>query len=678
MATLLTAERGLPAELGATVTEDGVHFAVYSENADEVQLCLFDEFGTRETERLRLPGRDGNVRFGFAPGMAAGARYGFRARGPFDPARGHRFDASKLLVDPYARRLDRAFVWRPELAAPPSRGLDSGPFVPRALALPPETGARPLPFAPPGFTYELLVRGFSQSRPDLPVRLRGTVAALCEAPLLDHLTRLGVETVELMPLAASLDERHLAALGLTNAWGYNPIALMAPDPRLAPGGFPEIRAAVEALHHRGIRVLLDVVLNHSGESDEFGPTIAFRGLDNALYYRHAREDAGRLVNDTGTGNTFAADRAPVVRLFRDTLRRWVEETGLDGFRYDLGTVLGREDTGFSRKAPFFAMVAEDAVLKDRIHVAEPWDIGPGGYQVGNFPPPFLEWQDRFRDDVRRFWRGDAGMVGALATRLAGSADLFATDGRRPSAGVNFLAAHDGFTLADLVAYAGKHNEANGENNRDGHNDNHSWNNGAEGETGDPAILEARARDVRALLATLFVARGNPMLTAGDELGRTQRGNNNAYAQDNEITWIDWPRADRELVAFVGRLAGLRRTHPALARDAFLTGEPVTAGAARDAVWRREDGEEMEVRDWQEDGRRVLALDLTAPDGDGRLARALVYLNAGREEVLARLPETKTGFVLELRSDRPDAEPVPLASDHPLVVPARAVLIVVET
>ncbi len=681
MATLLTAERGCPAELGASVTTDGVHFAVYSQNADEVLLCLFDPHGTRETERLRLPGREGHVRFGFAPGMREGTRYAFRARGPFDPANGHRFDISKLLVDPYAARLDRPFVYRPELAAPPSRGLDSGPFVPRAIAERFDRDATPLPFSAPGFTYELLVRGFSQSHPNVPARLRGTVAALAEPPLLDHLTSLGVDTVELMPLAAYLDERHLSALGLTNAWGYNPITHMAPDPRLAPGGFADVRRAVDALHARDIRVLLDVVLNHSGESDEWGPTICYRGLDNAVYYRHAEDDPGRLVNDTGTGNTFAADRPVVVDLWRASLRRWVEATGVDGFRYDLAPVLGRLETGFSRTAPFFSAIAEDDVLKDRIHVAEPWDIGPGGYQVGNFPPPFLEWQDRFRDDARRFWRGDSGTVGALATRLSGSADLFGTAGRRPSTGVNFLAAHDGFTLADLVAHSTKHNEANGENNRDGHNDNHSWNNGVEGASTDPAVREARGRDVRALLATLFVSRGNPMITAGDELGRTQKGNNNAYAQDNEIVWIDWRTADRELIAFVGRLAQLRREHPALSADAFLTGEKTGSGRP-DVLWLREDGTEMTTGDWNDGTRHFLGLSFHAPPSDERSGtgeQAVVYLNAGRNEVLVTppVPPGGRGLVLELRSDRPDAYPQPLDPTRPLPVAPRSVFVLVE-
>ncbi|KQT88521.1 glycogen debranching protein [Aurantimonas sp. Leaf443] len=678
----LTAERGRPKKLGASVEADGIAFAVHSQNADEVMLCLFDDYGTRETSRLRLPGREGHVRYGFAPGLPEGTRYAFRARGPFEPAQGHRFDVSKLLVDPYATRLDRPFVYRPELAAPPHRDIDSGPFVPRAIAVALARDAEPLPFAAPGFTYEVLVRGLSQRHPDIPQRLRGTVSALGEAPLLDHLATLGVETVELMPLAAALDERHLTRLGLTNAWGYNPITHMAPCPRLAPGGLGDVRRVVDALHARGIRVLLDVVLNHSGESDEHGPTVCYRGLDNALYYRHAGEDAGRLVNDTGTGNTFALDRPAVADLMEESLRTWVEACGIDGFRYDLAPVLGRLPSGFSRDAPFFARLLADPVLKDRIHVAEPWDIGPGGYQVGNFPAPFLEWQDRFRDDLRRFWRGDDGLVGALATRLAGSADLFGKEAARPSRGVNFLAAHDGFSLADLVSYAFKHNQANGEDNRDGHGDNHSWNNGAEGPTADPAIREARGRDVRALLASLFVARGNILLTAGDELGRSQGGNNNAYAQDNETSWIDWRHADLELAAFVGRLSRLRREHPALSADAFLTGRPKGRQTLPDVQWLREDGAPLGEADWSDPGRRLLGMSLYAPAEKSThraSEHALVYLNAGRADASVTPLPCRRGhrFVLHLRSDRPEAEPAALEEGRPLVVPARSVLILFE-
>ncbi|WP_062111440.1 glycogen debranching protein GlgX [Aureimonas sp. AU40] len=665
----ISVERGAPERLGASVAADGVHFAVFSAHAERIELCLFEPGGVQERERLILPGRTPEgVHFGFVPGLAVGALYGLRAHGPYAPEQGHRFDASKLLVDPYASRLDRPFLYHGALAAPPTRGLDTTPFVPRAVVEDLRRDAAPLPFAKPGFTYELPVRAFSQRRVDLPLNLRGTLGALAEPASLDHLVRLGVETVELMPLASAIDERHLVALGLTNAWGYNTVAHGAPDPRLVPGGWAEARRVVEALHARGIRVLLDVVLNHSGESDRFGPTFSYRGLDNRTYYAAAPDDPDQLVNDTGTGNTFALWRKPVADMALEALKRWVEVGGVDGFRYDLGTVLGRTPEGFRPDASLLQRIAADPVLKDRVHVAEPWDIGPGGYQVGAFPPPFLEWQDRFRDDVRRFWRGDAGTVSALATRLSGSPDLFDRPGRSASDGVNFITAHDGFTLRDVVSYEQKHNEANGEGNRDGHGDNHSWNNGWEGATQDPAITERRRRDARALLATLFVARGNPMIVAGDELGRTQGGNNNAYAQDNEIFWIDWADADDALIAFTGRLQRLRRALEPLSRDRFLTGESV-AGEP-DARWLRADGGEMGPDDWADAGRTLLALRMA-----GEREAALIYINRGFEPLSIRPPEPKEGrsLWLELTSDRPDAEPRPLGGVFELGARAIAIL-----
>jgi glycogen operon protein len=677
----ITAERGRPVSLGATSEADGVHFAVYSENAEAIHLCLFDEAGNLETDRLPLPGREGGTRYGFVPGLAAGARYGLRAVGPFQPEEGHRFDYSKLLVDPYAIQLDRPFVYQPVLTAPPERELDSAAFVPRAVVTDLARDAEPLPFAPPGLTYEMQVRAFTQRHPDVPAAIRGTVAALAEPYLLDHLERIGVETVELMPLAAWIDEGHLLNFNLTNAWGYNPITHMAPDPRLAPGGLAEIRRTVEALHERGIRVLLDVVFNHSGEGDETGPTICYRGLDNLLYYRHPEGEPSFMLNDTGTGNTMATDKEPVARMFVDVLKRWVETTGIDGFRYDLATVLGRVDGGFSDEAPFFKMLADDPLLKDRIHVAEPWDVGPGGYQVGSFPKPWFEWQDRFRDDVRQFWQGTDFMTGALATRLAGSADLYDREGRRPSVSVNYVAAHDGFTLADIVMYAEKHNEANGEDNRDGHNDNHSWNNGVEGETDDPAIIEARGRDIRALLATLLVARGTPMIVAGDEFGRTQGGNNNAYCQDNEVSWLDWDKADEALIDFTARLARLRREHPALSADRFLTGAAVNGGAVPDVEWLREDGAAMDEADWDDGGRRFLGMSVYAPRraADDESERAVVYLNAAHEPAAVTLPAPRPGhrFCLHVRSDAPHEMPCTLDPAETLTVEGRSVYVMLE-
>ncbi len=654
---MITAGRGRPARLGARLAADGVHFGVVSSSAERIELCLFDD-DEHET-RLTLPGREGDVHFGFVAELAAGARYGFRAHGLFEPSEGLRFDPSKLLVDPYALRLDRPFRDHRDLR---TFGTETAHLVPRGIVEDIARDARPLPPGLPGFTYEVLTRGFSMRHPGVRPEFRGTVLAFTEEPVLDHLTRLGVETVELMPLAAWLDERHLSALGLSNAWGYNPIAHMAPDPRLAPNGLSDVRRAVEALHARGIRVLLDVVLNHSGESDEAGATISYRGLDNGLYYRLRDDDSALYVNDTGTGNTFAAEREPVVRLFLDTLRTWAATTGIDGFRYDLAPVLGRDRHGFSPHAPFFRALARDRVLGGLIHVAEPWDIGPGGYRVGAFPPPFLEWQDRFRDDVRRFWRGEDAMVPALAMRLAGSHDLF----DKPSRGVNMVAAHDGFSLADLVMYERRHNEANGEDNRDGHSENHSWNNGAEGPTDDPAIIAARGRDMRALLATLFLSRGNLLLVAGDEFGRTQGGNNNAYAQDNETVWLDWESADEGMAAMVARLAAIRRRFPALAGTEFAAGGT--------AAWLSERGRPMENREWDDPTRRFLGFVIE----DGR-QRLIAYFNAGKEDRAIALPVPREGtrLVLQVQTDRPDLASRGLDPSAGLVVNARSVFVLVE-
>ncbi len=679
MSFTITPERGLPKRLGATPTKRGVDFAVTSHNADRVELCLFDETGTEELQRIPLPGERGGVRFGFVPDLKPGARYGLRAHGSFDPGRNHRFDPSKLLVDPYALRLDRPFVYHPALAAPPQQRLDSAPWVPRAIVTDAPSDAEPLPFSTPGFIYELHVRGFSQRHPDVPDPIRGTLAALAEPALLDHIQALGVETVELMPCAAFIDEAHLTRLGLTNAWGYNPITHMALDPRLAPGGPADMRRAVEAFHQRGIRVLLDVVFNHSGEGPVEGPTISYRGLDNALYYRHAED--GSLVNDTGTGNTFACDRAPVARLVVDTLRHFVETMGIDGFRYDLAPILGRNDQGFAPDAPLLTAIASDPVLKDRMHVAESWDIGPGGYQVGRFPPPFFEWQDRFRDDVRKFWRGHEESVGNLATRLAGSADIFGGNGRKPSVGVNMIAPHDGFALADLTAYADKHNQANGEDNRDGHGENFSWNHGVEGPSDDAGIVEARRRDVRALLATLFVSRGSLMIVAGDEIGRSQRGNNNAYCQDNEILWLDWDNADRDLSAFVARLAKLRREHPALSADRFLTGGVVDGGAVEDVVWLAETGEPMGEADWHDPERHFLGMSVYAPRraGDEESERVIVYLNAGHLIVEATLPAPRPGHRLRqiLDSSLTDHSSIVSPASSTMTIAARSVVVLIE-
>ncbi|MGP2491707.1 glycogen debranching protein GlgX [Mesorhizobium sp. PUT5] len=649
------------APLGAVVTAEGVRFAAWSGAAERVWVCLFD--GERETERLELAREGEGGHALFVPGIGAGTKYGFRADGRYAPERGLWFDPQKLLVDPYALALDRPYVCDPRLAARRGEGGDTASLVPKSLAvsLPEPVAPRQPLFSPGGLIYELSVRAFTMRHPDVPPAERGTLRALAHPAIVAHLKKLGVSAVELMPVAAWIDERHLPALGLSNAWGYNPVTFMAPDPRLAPGGIADLRHAVEALHAAGIGVILDVVFNHTGESDEFGPTLSLRGLDARAYYRH--DEAGRLVNDTGTGNTLACDHPVVRRMILDALRHFVRHAGVDGFRFDLATVLGREGGAFTPEAALLRDMQADPLLCDLVLIAEPWDIGPGGYRLGGFPPPFLEWNDRFRDDSRRFWRGDAGTVGALATRLAGSSDIFGRDGRNTTRTVNFIAAHDGMTLADLVAYGRKHNEANGEENRDGHDDNLSWNNGAEGVSADPQIGERRRNDARALLATLFASRGAIMLTAGDEFGRTQGGNNNAYAQDNAVTWLDWDGRDRTLEDFVATLSALRRSVPAFAETDFLTGGPAEAP---DVAWLTETGAAMDEAAWHDPARRRLTMLLGQGTAEG--GRLAVLINGDRRACRFSLP-ARPGWRW-----MPALEPAP---DIAQALPGRSVTFMIE-
>ncbi len=564
---------------GAQVHGGTTTFQVRAPLAARLYLCRFANGAETRNDMIR-EGGDWTVS---VPLDLTGESYGYRADGPWDPDAGLWFDPAKLLVDPYAVTLDRRFEQVPALS---QYGAETAPWVPRAVvSLPlPEVPRQPPVFERGGLIYEVNVRAFTLLHPAVPEQIRGTVAALAHPAIIAHLQKLAVTAVELMPITAWIDERHLPSLGLTNAWGYNPVVPMALDVRLCPGGVAELRETVAALQAAGIGVLLDLVLNHTGESDAMGGTLSLRGLDASAY---ARDAAGRLINDTGCGNTLDFSQGWVRRLALDTLRHFVRHCGVDGFRFDLAPIMAR-GPGYEVDAPFFAEVAADPLLADRILIAEPWDVGPGGYQLGNFPASWLEWNDRFRDDVRRFWRGDGG-VGALATRLAGSSDVFGNDCRS----VNFLAAHDGFTLADTVAYEARHNQANGEDNRDGHGENFSWNNGVEGRSDDPAILAARRRDQLALLATLFASTGTIMLTAGDEFGRSQQGNNNAYCQDNPIGWIDWQGRDRELEDQVAALAQARSRNFAAYRD-FPEG----------GAWLRPDGGAMSSSDWE------------SPDTDG--------------------------------------------------------------
>ncbi|MFC3099885.1 glycogen debranching protein GlgX [Altererythrobacter lauratis] len=568
---------------GVTVTPTGTTFAVRAPQARAVALVLDDAPIVME--------RAGDLWVAQLARDCTGALYGYRADGDWAPERGLWFDPAKLLVDPYAVELDRRFRQHPALG---QFGVDTAPLVPRARVIGPlpEVPRTAPCFARGGLIYEVNVRGFTMQHPDVPSPLRGTVAALAHPAIIAHLKMLHISAVELMPIVAWIDERHLPPLGLSNAWGYNPVAMMALDPGLCPGGVAELRETVAALHAAGIGVILDLVLNHSGESDRHGGVLSLRGLDDSHY---AKEPDGQLSNVTGCGNTLDFAQPHVRALALATMCHFVRHAGVDGFRFDLAPVLARSPD-FDPAAPIFAEIAADPWLADRVLIAEPWDIGPGGYALGRFPANWLEWNDRFRDDVRRFWRGDA-TIGTLATRLAGSSDVFGTG---PSRSVNFLAAHDGFTLADCVTYAQRHNLANGEENRDGHGGEVSWNHGVEGPTDDPRIRAARKADVEAMLGTLFASTGTLLLTAGDEFGRTQGGNNNAYAQDNATSWLDWEGRDRELEAHVARLAAWRAGR----LDVFQR-------FPADGHWRGEGGAKLTAEDWQSADSHTVSFSLGA-------------------------------------------------------------------
>jgi glycogen operon protein len=649
--------------LGAVATEEGVNFAVYSETASALFVSVYDELD-REIGRFEMDVHQDNVHAVHIANLRPGARYGFRADGPYDPAQGYHFDPNKLLVDPYARRIDRVFVRSPRLRLPREDAVDTAPLIPKGIVV----GERNEPAAPNAHRgalfYELNVRGFTMRHPGVQGPLRGTIAGLTTQRVIDHFKYLGVDTIQLMPTAAWIDDGHLPALGLTNAWGYNPATYFAIDPRLAPRGPQELRVMTDLYRENGINVILDVVYNHTGEGDALGPVLSMKGLDARTYYRHVEVDGVQhLVNDTGTGNTLRCDHPAVQRLVVESLKYWIEELGVSGFRFDLAPVLGREPA-FNPDAQMLQMIRNDPVLKNAILVAEPWDPGPGGYQLGQFGEVFQEHNDTFRDEIRAFWRGEDGKIGALAGKVAGSAEVFNHAGRKPSHGVNLLAVHDGFTLRDLVSYNDKHNEANGENNKDGHNHNSSWNCGVEGETDDETIIAARKRDVRALLTTLFVSRGSLLIQQGDEMWRTQEGNNNAYAQDNEISWVDWENADGELVDFVAGLHEFRKAQPALHADEFLTNEVVDG--KRSVVWWHPEGHEMSEAEWADPGASVLGTELFVPD-----SHVIVWFNRRVETVKAKLPEGK--WSLGFRSGHEDA---PVADDV-VELPLRSVVILLN-
>ncbi|WP_421990396.1 glycogen debranching protein GlgX [Roseococcus sp.] len=637
--------RGLappPPGLGVTLNGDGIDIAIPAPGATELFFCVFEE--GREVARHALPSRQGDVFFGHIPGIAPGTAYGLRASGPW----AHRFNPQKLLLDPWARALEGPVHAPPcafDTGEEPDQA-DSGPHLVRALVqapLPPQDW-RAMP-ARPEVLYEMHVRGFTRQHPEIPEALRGTFAGLAHPAAIAHLTRLGVTMVELLPTAAWVDERHLGPLGLSNYWGYNSVCWLAPDPRLAPGGMAEVRAAVAALRAAGIGVILDIVLNHSGEGDALGPTLSLRGLGNEAWYRHNPD--GSLANDTGCGNTLALDQPWPLRLAMDAMRHWAGQAGVDGFRLDLATTLGRTRTGFTPDAPLLLAMRQDPMLRTRRIIAEPWDIGPGGYQLGRYPAGWAEWNDHFRDDVRRFWHGTrTRSLGPLATRLAGSADVFPD---RIGDSVNFITAHDGFTLRDLVSYEHRHNLANGEENRDGTGDNHSWNHGVEGPTDDAAIQARRDGDVRSLMATLLAARGLPMIAMGDEAGRSQSGNNNAYAQDHAGMWLDWAGMDQGLVDFTAKLIAARKAHPALHAPVALTGERQEGTGLPDVTWLHADGHAISPHDWGHARCLVAVLH----HGDDRVVLAC---NGANEAYPLRLPSPRWGYGWALLADsaRPDS------------------------
>ncbi len=705
---------GAPYPLGATWDGWGTNFALFSEVAERVQLCLFDEAddgsGALTETRVELTEVDGFVWHGYLPGVGPGQRYGYRVHGPYDPSRGLRCEPSKLLLDPYGKAVEGDVRWDESLfdytfADPRNRNTaDSAPCMPKNVVINPffDWGNDRSPRIPYHETiiYEAHVRGLTLRHPAVPAAQRGSYAGLAHPAIIEHLRRLGVTAVELMPVHQFVTEQGLAARGLANYWGYNTIGFLAPHNRYSSAGqrgeqVGEFKAMVKALHEAGIEVILDVVYNHTAEGNHLGPTLSFRGIDNAAYYRLDDAEPWRYLDYTGCGNSLNARHPHALQLVMDSLRYWVLEMHVDGFRFDLAAALARELHDVDRLSTFFDLVQQDPVVSQVKLIAEPWDVGEGGYQVGNFPPLWTEWNGKYRDTIRDFWRGRPATLPEFASRITGSSDLYATSGRRPAASINFVTCHDGFTLHDLVSYDAKHNEANDEGNRDGSDDNRSWNCGAEGPTADPAVLALRARQKRNFLTTLLLSQGVPMLLSGDEMGRTQRGNNNAYCQDNEISWLDWsPEAtEQDLLQFAETLATLRREHPVFRRRRFFRGESPD-GEVGDIVWLTPAGAEMTAADWAAAGdwatgyARSLGVFLngdaiTEPDPrGGRIsdARFLLLFNADSNPVTFTLPEASLagGWEVVIDTARELAEGTALLPKSEVPVTDRAVVVLRST
>jgi isoamylase len=675
--------------LGATYDGSGTNFALFSEVAERVELCLFDADGAEE--RVVLPEVDGFVWHAFLPGIEPGQRYGYRVYGTNDPSRGLRCNPNKLLIDPYAKAIDGTIEWDESLfsyhfgAEDSVNDDDSAAHMPKCVVINPffdwGVDRPPKHSYADSVIYEAHVKGMTQLHPEIPEAMRGTYAGIAHPVMVDHLAALGVTAIELMPVHHFVNDSFLVDKGLSNYWGYNTLAFFAPDHKYtssaSPGGqVQEFKAMVRALHEAGIEVILDVVYNHTGEGNHMGPTLSFRGIDNAAYYRLEEDSPQHYTDYTGTGNTLNVRQPHTLQLIMDSLRYWVTEMHVDGFRFDLAATLAREFYDVDRLSSFFELVQQDPVVSQVKLIAEPWDVGPGGYQVGNFPPQWTEWNGKYRDTVRDFWRGEPATIGEFAARLTGSADLYETSGRRPVASINFVIAHDGFTLRDLVSYNEKHNEANQDDNNDGESHNRSWNCGVEGPTDDEGVLELRAQQSRNFLATLFVSQGVPMICHGDELGRTQHGNNNGYCQDNEMTWIDWSKVDVDLLAFTRRIATLRREHPVFRRRRFFDGRPVRrrgAGGMPDIAWFTPDGDEMTEEDWDSGFGRSIAVFLNGegiPDRDGRGQRVvddsfLMCFSAHDQEIDFHVPGTEYGQAWEIVIDTLNASD----EDLPSIVPA---------
>ena len=657
---------GSPYPRGAVWDGKGTNFALFSAHATKVELCLFDDTGKQEIERIALPEYTDQIFHGYLPAVKPGQLYGYRVHGPYEPEHGHRFNPNKLLLDPYAHAYAGELTWDPALFGyqldtgddTTFDERDSAAFIPKCVVVEP---ARPDDLPRPGsrhawphmVLYETHVRGYTKLHPAVPEAQRGTYAGLGTPEVLRHIKDLGVTAIELLPVHTYVNDSFLIDRGLSNYWGYSSIGFFAPHPLYAADrgkAVQEFRQMVSACHAAGIDVILDVVYNHTAEGNEKGPTLSFKGIDNASYYQLLPDQPRYYINDTGTGNTFNLHHARVTQLVTDSLRYWVEEMGVDGFRFDLATTLGRGPTGFDRNAAIMQNCLFDPVLREVKMIAEPWDIGPGGYQVGGFLPGWAEWNDKFRDDMRDFWRG-AAPVTAITSRLCASAETFNHQGRRPWSSVNLITAHDGFTLRDVVTYNSKHNDANGEDNNDGNSDNRSWNCGVEGPTDNRTINALRAKQMRNFMATLLLAQGTPMLVAGDEFGRTQGGNNNAYCQDSEISWVDWSFGEdgQTLLDFTRKLAALRHKHPVLRRNRFYVGETDPDTGAKDVTWIKSDGLEVEQPDWTDAAMRCVGMLMdgrarSGPSGEeADHSTLLLLVNAGRDAIAFTMPEHQGGF-----------------------------------